>query len=134
MRLLIAAALSLLVIVPIHGQGQATSAGVSSSQRELGLVVLRGLSITESTVSFTVDSGGCTTKESFTVRVAKDGSLVAGKPHYRLSIERTVADDCKALLLEGVDIELDIRRDLGITGPCTLTVENPVLAQPGAGA
>ncbi len=110
-----------------QGQGMQWSPG----QRELGPVVLRELSFKDGKLSFRVDSGGCTDETSFTVSVRKDAGLPAGVPHYRLTIERVRADDCKALVLEGVLIELDLQKAAGLTGGYTISVENPVLAQSG---
>ncbi len=118
-----AALVSIAVAVPVVGQAQA----VSRSPRELGVSVLRELSIGARTVTFRVDSGGCTDRASFTVRVRTSDEQIPGTPHYRLTIERTTADTCKALLLEGVVIELDIVRDIGLTLPCTFSIDNPVM-------
>jgi hypothetical protein len=55
----------------------------------------------------------------------------SGVPRYRLTIRRVKPDDCKALILEGVLIELDLARDLHISGRRTISVANPVVQKPG---
>ena len=97
-------------------------------QRELGPIVVRELAIRDGKIVFRVDSGGCTDAASFAVDVVKEPGISAATPHYRLTIRRVRADDCKALLLEGVLVELDLAQDLGLAGRFTVAVENPVLA------
>jgi hypothetical protein len=114
----------LLIALPASAQPQRYVEG----QRELGPIVVRELAVRDGTLAFRADSGGCTDAGSFTVDVVKVSGVSAGVPHYRLTIRRVRADDCKALLLEGVLIELDLAKDLGLTGRFTVSVENPVLA------
>jgi hypothetical protein len=105
---------------------------VSRSPRETGLVVLRDIAIRERKVAFRVDSGGCTDAASFRTDVTREQGSSAAVPNYRLAIRRTRIDDCKAMLWDGVLIELDLEKDLGLKGSYTISVENPVLAQGGS--
>ena len=77
----------------------------SRSQRESGTAVLRDLEIRDGRIFFRVDSGGCTDAKSFKVRI----------------------DACKAMLWDGVVIEMDLEKDLGFTGRYTVSVRNPVI-------
>jgi hypothetical protein len=117
----------LAVALPLAAQPQRFVEG----QRALGPVVVRELAIRGGKLAFRVDSGGCTDAASFTVDVAKEEEIAQQCPHYRLTIRRVRADDCKALLLEGVLIELDLEKDLGLTGRFTVSIENPVLQLAG---
>jgi len=114
---------------PVCAQAQE----VSRSPRELGTAVLRELSIGEGKISFRVDSNGCTDAGSFEVRVIRDKGITAKAPHYQLTIERVRIDECKAMLWEGVVIDLDLEQDLGLTGAYTFSVANPVLSNQTAG-
>ncbi|MBN1835803.1 MAG: hypothetical protein JW820_08125 [Spirochaetales bacterium] len=117
----------LLAGLPVFGE----TLEVSGSPRELGTAVLRDLGIREGTISFRVDSNGCTDAQSFTVQVDREEGITPKAPHYRLTIQRVRIDECKAMLWDGVVIELELERDLGLTGTYTLSVTNPVLAEGG---
>jgi hypothetical protein len=101
---------------------------VSRSPRELGTAVLRELAIQDGKIRFRVDSGGCTDAGSFKVRVRRLEGIARKSAHYQLTIERVRIDECKAMLWDGVEIELDLQRDLGLKGKYTLSVGNPVLS------
>ncbi len=105
---------------------------VSRSPREPGTAVLRELSIRDGKIGFRVDSNGCTDAGSFKVRVNRVGGLSPKVPHYQLTIERVRIDECKAMIWEGVLIEMDLGKDLGLTGGYTVSVGNPVLPKEGA--
>jgi len=107
----------------------------SDNPRVLGPVILKDLAVQDGKVTFRVPSGGCTDKASIRPRVQKETGLAGGKtPHYVVTFERVKADDCKAMLLEGVVLEYDVAKDLEITGPHTLTVTNGVSLRPQAPA
>lgn len=93
-------------------------------QRE-GLAVLRGLRLEGGKLFVRVSSGGCTSKESFQVEVKplEDDALL-------LSLHRVVPDRCKALLLDGVELEYDLLEELGIRAPFRLKVANPIYPSP----
>lgn len=82
-------------------------------------------------MSFRVDSNGCTDAGSFKVDIQKEEGILQNVPHYRLTINRVRIDDCKAMLWDGVVIEMDLKKDLGLTGTYTISVENPVLLKSG---
>ena len=124
-RLLILCAL--LAALPLAAQPQRFVEG----QRELGPVAVHELSIGDGKLVFRVESGGCTDASSFRVDVVKEEGSLAKVPHYRLTIRRVRADDCKVLLVGGVLIELDLAKDVGLTGRYTVSVENPVLQRAG---
>jgi hypothetical protein len=123
------AALLALLVIGFPASAQTTK--VSHSPRELGTVVLRELEIRGGKLVFRVDSNGCTDASSFKVRASREEGLSPKVPHYRLVVERVRIDECKAMIWDGVLIELDLDKDLGLAGPCTVTVENPVF--PGQG-
>jgi hypothetical protein len=95
-------------------------------QRQLGEAVLGSLTVKDGAVVVNVASGGCTARESFKVHVEKSGGAEGDIPHYILTFERIAADDCKALLLNGVDLVFDLEKDLGLSGQYTLSVANRV--------
>ena len=68
---------------------------------------------------------------SFTVDIVKEAGIAAKIPHYRLTIRRIRIDECKAFLVDGVLIELDLEKDLGLEGAYTISVVNPVYRRPG---
>jgi len=117
----------LLIALPLAAQG----ARFVEGQRALGPIVVTELAIREGKLVFRTDSGGCTDAGSFTVDIAKEEGIAAKAPHYRLTIRRVHADDCKAFLVDGVLIELDLEKDLGLKGIYTISVENPVYRKPG---
>jgi hypothetical protein len=97
---------------------------VSRGPRELGVVVLQELVVKEDKVIIRVDSGGCTSKSSIKANIQKEKGLTERAPHFVVTFERVRIDECKALLSEGVLIEYDIPRDLGLAGMYTLAVTN----------
>jgi hypothetical protein len=121
---------SVLVLTLIAFSVTAQPQKFVQGQRELGPIVVRELAIHDGKLVFRTDSGGCTDAGSFAVDIAKEAGISTAIPHYRLTIRRTRADDCKALLVDGVVIELDLEKDLGLKGTYTISVENPVRLQP----
>lgn len=117
----------LLAALPLAAQG----ARYVEGQRELGPIVVTELAIREGKLVFRTDSGGCTDAGSFTVDIVKDEGAAAKVPHYRLTIRRVRADNCKAFLVDGVLIELDLAKDLGLKGTYTISVANPVYRKAG---
>jgi len=123
---LLCSALFLLLLAGMPASAQALP--LSGSPRELGTAVLREAAIQDGRLRFRVDSGGCTDAASFQVRVRRSGGTARKTAHYQLTIERVRSDECKAMLWEGVVIEMDLARDLGLRGRFTASVTNPVLA------
>lgn len=122
-----------LAALPIAAQGgTAPDVKFVEGQRALGPIVVAEIAIRDGKLVFRTDSGGCTDAGSFTVDIVKEAGRFASIPHYRLTIRRVRADDCKALLSDGVLIELDLEKDLGLSGRFTVSVENPVLHVPGS--
>ncbi len=126
MRRFLVPACALVALLAASLPAGALPARLSQSPRETGVAVLRDLSIRDGVLAFRVDSGGCTDASSFRVRAEKEGGISAKVPHYRLTIERVRIDECKAMLWDGVVIELDLARDVGLKGTYTVSVTNPV--------
>lgn len=102
------------------------SGGVAQTPHDLGEVLLRELTVRDGKVILRVDSGGCTDTSSIRPRVRLEPGPADQLPHYVATFERVRPDDCKALLLEGVELEYRIVEDLGIRGLHLLTLTNPV--------
>ncbi len=117
---------ALLALVALALPAAALPGRISRSPRETGTAVLRDLSVRDGMLVFRVDSGGCTDAASFRVRTEREEGTGPESPHYRLTIERVRIDECKAMLWEGVVIELDLVRDVGLKGSYTVSVTNPV--------
>ena len=122
--LFLAALVALLAVaIPVSAQ----TMRVSHSPRELGTVVLRDLTVLrDGKLVFRVDSNGCTDAASFKVRVSREDGISPKVPHYRLVVERIRIDECKAMVWDGVLIEVDMQKDLGLAGAYTISVENPI--------
>ena len=126
MRMAFSVLALILIVLPVGAQPMKFVEG----QRELGPVVVRELAIRDGKLVFRIDSGGCTDAGSFTVDVGKGEGTAAKAPHYRLTIRRIRIDECKAFLVDGVLIELDLEKDLRLKGTYTISVENPVRPRP----
>jgi hypothetical protein len=127
MRTLFVVLALVLIALPVTAQPSRFVEG----QRELGPIVVTELAIRDGKLVFRTDSGGCTDAGSFTVDIVKEEGIASKVPNYRLTIRRIRIDECKAFLVDGVLIELDLEKDLGLKGRCTISVENPVLQRPG---
>lgn len=131
MRTFTAVILLVALALPVAAMGEsAPRETFVEGQRALGPIVVTELAIRDGKLVFRADSGGCTEAASFEVDVVKEEGVLASVPHYRLTIRRVRVDDCKALLLDGVLIELDLEKDIGLSGRYTVSVENPVLRAP----
>ncbi len=97
---------------------------LSHGPRELGVVVLQELIVKEEKVIIRVDSGGCTDKSAIRANVRREAGITERSPHFAVTFERVRIDECKALLSDGVLIEYDVPRDLGLAGLYTLAVTN----------
>jgi hypothetical protein len=122
---------ALLALLAIGFPAAAQTTGVSHNPRELGTMVLRDLAIHDGKLVFRADSNGCTDAASFKVRVNREDGLSPKVPHYRLVVERIRVDECKAMIWDGVLIELDLDKDLGLAGAFTVSVDNPVFPRQG---
>jgi hypothetical protein len=114
-----------LVMVLVFA-GACSGLSFADGQRQLGEAVLGSLTVKDGAVVVNVASGGCTDTNSFKVHVVRSEGTEGGIPHYVLTFERVAADDCKALLLNGVDLVFDLEKDLGLSGQYTLSVANRV--------
>jgi len=97
---------------------------ISHGPRDLGVMVLQELLVKEEKVIIRVDSGGGTTKSSIKANVRKEKGITERSPHFVVTFERVRIDECKAIVSDGVLIEYDIPRDLGLAGLYTLAVTN----------
>ena len=120
------ALLCLLGVIPLL-----SAEGPSRNPHQVGEVVLREVAILPGKVVIRVDSGGCTDKASITARVAQDPAPLGSKPRFTVTFQRVRPDDCKALLLEGVELEYDLTKDLKLPEGCLVAVANPVAKDPG---
>lgn len=102
------------------------SSPVSHGPRELGLVTLTELAVRDGKLVFRTASNGCTGADSFHVRVRREAGSAPGVQAWRLAIERVKIDDCKMLVLEGVQVELDLQKDVGLSGTYSLSFDNPL--------
>lgn len=99
---------------------------ISRSPHEVGEVLLREMAIRDGKVILRVDSGGCTDTSSIRPRVRLEPGPAGQIPRYTATFERVRPDDCKAFLLQGVELEYRIVEDLGIRGAHILTLTNPL--------
>lgn len=98
----------------------------SNSPRQTGEVVLEETVLGPKAFAVRVGSNGCTSKKSFGVSVRKESGVSERAPHYVLTINRKVPDECKAIVQDGAVIAYDLQKDLGISGNYTYTITNPV--------
>lgn len=124
------ALVSLLALLCIAFPAAAQSTALSHDPREIGLVTLSELSVRDGKLIFRTASNGLTEAGSFAVRVRREAGTVPGVTAYRVAIERVKKDDGKMLLLDGVQIELDLAKDLRISGACSLSFDNPISPKP----
>lgn len=99
----------------------------SDDPRVLGPVVLKELSVREGKVVVRVASGGCTEKASLKAAIHREKGPSDKVPQVRVTFERVRADECKALLLDGVALEYDLAKDFGLSAACDVVVTNPVV-------
>lgn len=82
--------------------------------------VLMGINITAKEIELHVASGGCTTKENFSVKVDKGST---GKLPYVLRVYRVKFDGCKAFLPDGVIVKFS-KDELGLSGVFEISLKN----------
>ena len=119
-----------VAVVLVAGLAAAVFAGesvYSDEQSVLGPVVLHEVAVIDGRLAFRVASGGCTDASSFALDVERTETVIPGVPHIQLTIRRVRADSCKAFLPEGVEITIDLRTEIGLTGRFTVAVANPIL-------
>ena len=98
-------------------------------QNRAGEILLKSLSIKEGKLSFGTDTGGCTSKSSFRVDIEPGKDSSGEMKTYTLTIKRVRPDDCKGFFPEGIVIEYEIGKDLGIKGSYTISVKNRILPE-----
>ena len=129
-RVVLFTALFLSFAVALEAQPQAEKTSslpkLSSMQRDLGVVILEDFSIRDGVLSFRTTTGGCTDKDSFKISVARGAGISERASHYILSIERIKPDDCKAFFPDGIVVEYDLEKDLGLTGIYAVSISNPM--------
>lgn len=96
-------------------------------QHKTGEIILKSLSVKEGKLSFGTDTGGCTSKGSFRVDIEPGKNSSGEMKAYTLTIKRIRPDDCKGFFPEGIVIEYEIGKDLGIKGSYTISVKNRIL-------
>ena len=94
---------------------------------DTGILLLRAVSVGQHKLSITVNSGGCTDKDTIKAVVNKADAIDGQVPVYELTFLREKPDLCKAFLPEGVVIDYDLEKDFGFKMPYVVTVTNPVL-------
>ena len=104
-----------------------TAQHIIEGQFKKGEIIIKKPVIENGKFSFTADSGGCTYKNSFNIKVVKVNNL-PGVPHYRLTVERVTPDFCKGMFTDGVKIEFDLEKDCGLKGNYTVSIENKILS------
>jgi hypothetical protein len=102
------------------------SAQISDSPRKAGEEILLEVITKPNKLIVRVGSNGCTNKNSFKVNVEKRDGLSTKSPHYVLTIVRTSADECKAIVEGGPIIIFDMEKDLGLTGHYTYSLTNRI--------
>ncbi len=102
------------------------SAQISDSPRKTGEEILLEVITKPNKLIVRVGSNGCTNKNSFKVNVKKTDGLSTKSPHYVLTIVRTSADECKAIVEGGPIIIFDMEKDLGLTGHYTYSLTNRI--------
>ena len=103
-------------------------AAVSFAETQQGTEeVLMGLAADSKTLTVRVESGGCTEKKDFYIDVQKTGERAL---HHVLTIYRIRRDECKAFLMDGVELKFDLNKDLGLSGFYTYSVANKIRGRP----
>ena len=134
-RIVFYAALFLSLAATLAAQPQAEKTSpppkLTSTQRDLGVVILEDFSIKGGVLSFRTATGGCTDKDSFKISVSRAAGISERVSHFILTIERIKPDDCKAFFPDGVVMEFDLEKDLGLTGVYVVSISNPMAPRAG---
>jgi len=115
------------VIIILFIIGPLMAGQISDGQRETGEIVLNSLSVKDGILSFGTETGGCTTKKSFRINIGTVKDIAGKAKNYTLTIIRIVPDECKAFLPQGIFLEYDLEKDLGLKGYYTISVINMIL-------
>ncbi len=129
-RIVFCAAVFFLLAVTLAAQPQAEKtsppAKLTSTQRDLGIVILENFSVKDGVLSFRTATGGCTDKGSFKISVSRAAGISERVSHFILTIERIKSDDCKGFFPDGVVVEFDLDKDLGLSGAYAVSISNPM--------
>ena len=98
----------------------------STSPRVCGEEKLMELTQRQQGFTVRVGSNGCTAKNSFIVLIKKAKGATAAAPQYLLTLIRSVADECKAIVDDGELIDYDLQKDFGLTGNPDYSITNQV--------
>ena len=104
----------------------ASAVPYSPGPRSVGVEIIEEVVQGPKAFIIRVGSNGCTTKNSLAVSIKKEAGVSERAPHYVLTINRKVPDECKAIVEEGAVIIYDLQKDLGIAGNYTYSISNPV--------
>ena len=94
---------------------------------DMGILLLRAVSVGQHKLSITVNSGRCTNKDTIKAVVNKTDALDRQVPVYEITFLREKPDPCKAFLPDGVVVDYDLEKDFGFKMPYVVIVKNPVL-------
>ncbi len=108
--------------------GADSEAELSHSPRQTGEEVLDEFLLGPDAFFARVGSNGCTNKDSFALDVQKRKGLTERMPHYLVTLRRIQPDECKALIEDGPLLLFHLESDLGLKGPFTYSLTNPVFA------
>jgi hypothetical protein len=112
--------------ISFTGNRSGSAEQVSATHDDAEVIVLRSLVIKDGRLSFLTDTGGCTSKHSFKIDIETVKENTKNVNIYILIIRKIVPDRCKAFLPEGVVIEFDLKKDLGIKENSAVSVKNMV--------
>jgi len=115
-----------IIIISFILIGSLSAQLLENSRNKKGEIILKNPSISNGILSFISETGGCTDKNSFKVRIEKD-KKIGGFTHYRLTVERINPDYCKAFFPEGILIRFDLEKDLGLKGNYTVSIVNRII-------
>ncbi len=94
---------------------------VNASTFKPQLEDIMGVEIVGQKLFIRVSTGGCTTKNSFELRINRG---ITNVPPYFLEIYRIIPDPCNGHFPDGVVLEYDFRKDLKIEPMTPLTLKN----------
>jgi hypothetical protein len=98
----------------------------SAGPRSPGVEILEELVQGPQGFIIRVGSNGCTARNSFDISIKKEAGITERAPHYVLTINRKVPDECKAIVDDGAVIAYDLKKDFGISGNYTYSITNPI--------
>ncbi|WP_022854952.1 hypothetical protein [Thermodesulfobacterium thermophilum] len=94
---------------------------------DTGILVLRAVEVKEHKIAITVNTKGCTDKNSVKAEVNRIYKIDNQVPTYQIVFKRTEPDNCKALLPEGTVLVYDLQKEFGFQMPYTVEIKNLVI-------